>query len=388
MIPRLIEKNLVDKLINYDKLVILLGARQVGKTTLIQNIADNLKSKGKNVLLLNCDILEERNAVNTNSITSLTNLLSDLDFLFIDEAQRLDNPGLTLKIIHDNFKKVKVLATGSSSFELKNKLSDVLTGRYLDFYLYPLSLSEALTPPKIDKNNALWKSGADALLENLLLYGLYPEIYLTKIESDKKLFLDKITQSYLFKDILSFQKIKYPKAIKDLTKALAYQIGSEVSENELSNRLKIDRKTVISYMDILEQTFVIKRLFSFSKNPRREIGKNFKVYFLDLGIRNSLIGDFNQISLRSDAGRIWENFLFIERMKRNSSFCVQVENFFWRNYGGAEVDYIETNAETIRAFEFKYSQKGINTGSKSFTRNYNTTVKLINRNNYPEFILG
>lgn len=388
MIPRLIEKNLVDKLINYDKLVILLGARQVGKTTLIQNIADSLKSKGKNVLLVNCDILEERNAVNTNSITSLTNLLSDLDFLFIDEAQRLDNPGLTLKIIHDNFKKVKVLATGSSSFELKNKLSDVLTGRYLDFYLYPLSLSEALAPPKTDKNNALWKSGADALLENLLLYGLYPEIYLTKIESDKKLFLDKITQSYLFKDILSFQKIKYPKAIKDLAKALAYQIGSEVSENELSNRLKIDRKTVISYMDILEQTFVIKRLFSFSKNPRREIGKNFKVYFLDLGIRNSLIGDFNQISLRSDAGRIWENFLFIERMKRNSNLSVQVENFFWRNYGGAQVDYIETDAETIRAFEFKYSQKGINAGSKSFTRNYNTTVKLINRNNYPEFILG
>ena len=248
-------------------------------------------------------------------------ILTKIDVLIIDEAQRLDNPGLTLKVTYDNFPKVKVLATGSSSFDLKNKLSDPLTGRYLDFTLYPLSLTEVLNINKSSLPEALIKNQADALLPQLMLYGLYPDIYLQTNPQEKELFLDKIVESYLFKDILTFQRVKNSQAIKDLTRALAYQIGSEVNENELANRLKIDRKTVVSYLDVLEKAYVIVSNHPYSKNPRREIGKNYKIYFVDLGIRNSLIGDFNALSLRSDAGFLWENFLFMERRKLFANTC-------------------------------------------------------------------
>ncbi|MEK7517162.1 MAG: DUF4143 domain-containing protein, partial [Patescibacteria group bacterium] len=199
---------------------------------------------------------------------------------------------------------------------------------------------------------------------------------------EKELFLDKIVESYLFKDILTFQRVKNSQAIKDLTKALAYQIGSEVNENELANRLNVDRKTVVSYLDILEKAYVIISAHPYSKNPRREIGKNYKVYFVDLGIRNSLIGDFNPLSLRSDAGFLWENFLFIERRKLFANNQIGHSSYFWRSYSGAEVDYIEklTNKD-IQAFEFKYSDINISKGANSFTNEYKTEVKLINKEN-------
>ena len=389
MIPRLIEDLIVSSLESFEKIILVLGARQVGKTTLVKDISQKLEKKGNKIVYLNCDIDEERSIINTASKTLLERLLlSKVDVLLIDEAQRLDNPGLTLKIIHDNFPQVKVLATGSSSFDLKNKLSDPLTGRYLDFTLYPLSLTEILGAGESSKNPALLKNQTDVLLPQVMLYGLYPDVYLENSPGQKQILLEKIVESYLFKDILSFQRVKNSQAIKDLTKALAYQIGSEISENELSNRLKIDRKTVVSYLDILEKAYVIVSVHPYSKNPRREIGKNYKIYFVDLGIRNALIGDFNPVELRKDLGFLWENFLFMERRKLYANSQKSLSSYFWRSYSGAEVDYIEKVVnKDIQAFEFKYTGNALSRGANSFISKYNLAVKLITKENYFEFIL-
>lgn len=389
MIPRLIQDLVVSSLKSSGKVILVLGARQVGKTTLINNIRKKLEEDREKILYLNCDLQEDNNAINTTSMAILERLLllPKIDVLLIDEAQRLDNPGLTLKIIHDNFPKIKLLATGSSSFDLKNKLSDPLTGRYLDFTLYPFSFTEVLAVNKASLQKVLLKNRADQLLPQVMLYGLYPDIYLESSPQQKETLLDKIVESYLFKDILTFQRVKNSQAIKDLTRALAYQIGSEVNENELANRLKIDRKTVVSYLDVLEKSYIIVSNHPYSKNPRREIGKNYKIYFVDLGIRNSLIGDFNAPNLRKDAGALWENFLFVERKKLFANNQIGSSSYFWRSYSGAEVDYIEkvTNKD-IQAFEFKYSDDALSKGAGSFVKEYKTQVKLINKDNYLEFI--
>lgn len=387
MILRLIEHLILSSLKSSGKIILVFGARQVGKTTLVKDVGKKLEGAGKKVLYLNCDLAEDNTAVNTNSKAVLERLLSKVDVLLIDEAQRLDNPGLTLKIIYDNFPDVRVLATGSSSFDLKNKLSDPLTGRYLDFTLYPLSFTEILQAGGKIGNEALLKNQADALLPQVMLYGLYPEVYLSNTAEQKQALLERIVDSYLFKDILTFQRVKNSQAIKDLTKALAYQIGSEVNENELSNRLKIDRKTVVSYLDVLEKAYVIISAHPYSKNPRREIGSHYKIYFVDLGIRNALIGDFNSLDLRADSGFLWENFLFVERKKLFANAGKSVSSSFWRSYSGAEVDYIEkaTNKE-LKAFEFKYGSGILSKGAGSFTNEYGTKVQLVNQENYMDFI--
>ena len=385
MILRLTEDLILSSLNSSGKIILVLGARQVGKTTLVKDISKKLEGEGQKVLYLNCDLAEDSGAVNTNSKAVLERLLSGVDVLLVDEAQRLDNPGLTLKIIHDNFPKVKVLAIGSSSFDLKNKLSDPLTGRYLDFTLHPLSFTEVL---QVDgSNEVLLKNKADALLSQVMLYGLYPEVYLSNTPEQKQAQLERIVDSYLFKDILTFKRVQNSQAIKDLTKALAYQIGSEVNENELSSRLKIDRKTVVSYLGILEKSYVIVSVHPYSKNPRREIGSHYKIYFVDLGIRNALIGDFNSLDLRADGGFLWENFLFIERKKLFANKAMVVTSNFWRSYSGAEVDYIEkaTNKE-LKGFEFKYSSGSLSKGAGSFTSEYGTKVQLINQKNFLDFI--
>lgn len=371
MIPRLIEKPVITDLTK-KKIILILGARQVGKTTLLNSIKNKYLIK-KKTLYFNCDTEEDRNSINTTSLTELKKICRNSEYLLIDEAQRLDNPGLTLKIIFDNL-NIKIIATGSSSFELKNKLSDPLTGRYLDFVLYPLAFAEI----KTDVFN----------LDKLLLFGLYPEVFLLEKNKDKILLLNNISESYLFKDILTWQKIRRSQAIKDLLIAVAYQIGSEVNENELSNRLKIDRKTITSYLDILEKVFIIKRLYPFSKNPRREIGRRYKIYFLDLGIRNSLIGDFNDLAVRRDSGVLWENFILMEKLKMIEYRQQLADQYFWRSYGGGEIDLIEKSKITgkISAFEIKYQSESLSRGAKEFAKQYKIPVKVINTNNFKKFI--
>ncbi|MBI3384572.1 ATP-binding protein [Candidatus Gottesmanbacteria bacterium] len=377
MIPRLIEKVVKSALLGSGKIVLLLGARQVGKTTILNNLASSLQDQNQTMIYLNCDLEEDRRRLDTTSLTILRDLVKNFDFLLVDEAQRLTNSGLTLKIIHDQLPKTKVLATGSSSLNLKNKLSDPLTGRYLDFTLYPFSLVETSG-----------KQNLDYFLPSVMNFGLYPEIYLDQNPAAKATKLIKIIDSYLFKDILEFQKVRQPQILKDLTKALAYQIGSEVNENELASRLKIDRKTVINYFDLLEKTFVIVRVFPFSQNPRREIGRKYKIYFVDLGIRNALIGDFNVPTIRADIGKLWENFLVIERLKKIANAGEIINVNFWRSYGGAEIDYLERKPmeKLPRAFEFKFGQGKMSKGARSFEEKYNIKPQLVNQENFSDFI--
>lgn len=367
MIPREV-RNLVNKsLEETNKVVLLFGARQVGKTTLIKTF------QRPGDLFLNCDLKEQLEKINTTSFQKLQKSLAGVKRLFVDEAQNLDNPGLTLKILYDNFQDIRVLATGSSNFELKNRLSDALTGRYLDFELLPLSLSEISH-----------KENYKHFIDDLMLFGGFPEVFLGKDSAYKKDLLDKIIESYLFKDILAFNRIRNSQAIVELTQALAYQVGSEINENELANRLKIDRKTVISYLDILEKSFVIRRVYPYSKNPRQEIGRRYKIYFYDLGLRNALIGDFNPLNIRQDVGALWENFLFIERYNQLNNHNMRTRQYFWRSYTGAEVDYIEDHP--LSAFEFKYSGTNISRGSRAFETVYKVKPKLINKENVDELL--
>ncbi|MDO9087176.1 MAG: ATP-binding protein [Anaerolineaceae bacterium] len=386
MIPRTIETVIYPRLSTLHKAIILLGARQVGKTTLLMKLQKRLVDEGKKVRFLNCDLEEERQAINTTSRTMLDRLVTGIDAIFIDEIQRLNSPGLTLKILVDLYPQLMILVTGSSSYELRNQLNDALTGRYLDYILNPLSFSEVLESTDSGKDPALAYPTANVLLPDVLRHGFYPEIYLEANPVTKQLLLAKIVESYLFKDILAFHRIRYSQAIVDLTRALAYQIGSEVNENELSRRLKIDRKTILSYIDILEKSYVVKRLYPFSRNPRREIGKQSKIYFIDLGIRNALIGDFNDLDVRTDQGAIWENFLIVERWKLFANLGKSIQSRFWRAYSGAEVDYIEESSrDDLKAYELKLNSDRSKSG-KSFFNEYGKEVITINKVNYLDFI--
>lgn len=388
MIPRLVQKSILDAL-ETRKILLLFGPRQAGKTTLLAAIQTKLETDHKRVLYLNCDTEEDRSSLNTTAKTLLLQLTEQADVLLIDEAQRLDNPGLTLKILYDHVPRIHIIATGSSSFQLKNTVSDALTGRYLDFTLYPLSLTEIASYAGFSLNPVRLKQQTDTLLDHLLLYGTYPDVYLQPSTRVKQQLLTTITQSYLFKDVLSFGRIRHSQALVDLARALAYQIGSEVNEHELSNRLKIDRKTVVSYLDVLEQSYVIFRVHPYSRNPRREIGHKFKVYFLDIGIRNALLGDFNTIALRADLGFLWENFVLMERVKMSAHLGNALLFNFWRTYGGAEVDWIERkDAKRVEAFECKYQGKTLSRGAHAFTKEYKIPVTLINRETYPTYLLS
>lgn len=369
MIPRLIQNIVTKTLLESNKIIIVLGPRQAGKTTLINDISKKLS----NTLKLNCDTEEDLNLINTTSLSNLQTILSDKNYLILDEAQRLTNAGLTLKIIHDNFPNLKVLVTGSSSFEIKNKMSDALTGRYFDFTLYPLSYSEIAQP-------------GNQVLESILTYGEYPDVYLEPNPELKMAQLARITESFLFRDILSFSKIRNSESLNNLARAIAFQIGSEINENELASRIKIDRKTLVSYLDILEKAFVIKRLHPYSQNPRREIGRRYKVYFIDLGIRNQLIGQFNPLAIREDYGRLWENFLVIERLKKWSPSLNIPQSYFWRNLNGSEVDYLELINGKVEGYEFKLGTSNKVRFPETYTKQYKNIPKLITSDNFSEFI--
>lgn len=388
MILRFIEQTIFEQLAVLHKVILILGARQVGKTTLLRAIESRLVGEGRRVRYLNCDVAEERRAIDTTSRMVLDRLVTGIDVVLVDEAQRLADPGLTLKILYDLYPQLLVIATGSSSFDLSNRVTDALTGRYLDFTLFPFSLGEVLAASGVLSDLALRQPSADALLPDVLLYGLYPEIYLAGDPKTRQLLLAKLVESYLFKDILAFQRIRHSQVVVDLARALAYQIGHEVNESELANRLKVDRKTVVSYLDILEKSFVIIRLHPFANNPRREIGKQTKIYFLDLGIRNALINDFNDLAIRADRGRLWENFLVVERLKHFANRGETVRSRFWRAYGGAEVDYLEEAADGPHAYEFKYGAGSLRAGGDAFRRAYGAGVQLVNQENYLDFVLG
>jgi predicted AAA+ superfamily ATPase len=372
MIPRISQHTVIDALSPW-RIVILYGARQTGKTTILKSIESQIH---KTMHYFNADTLEDRSRLDTTSLAALATVAQNTEYLLIDEAQRLTNPGLTLKILHDQFPKLHIVATGSASFELKNRISDALTGRAKTITLYPFSL------PELTDFVAVAKAGIDPFVSDMLTYGSYPQVWLSKTHAEKVDRLNQIVDSYLFKDILQLETIRGSEPLSQLVRAVAYQIGNLVNESELAVCLKIDRKTVNRYLTILEQLFIITRVYPYAKNPRREIGKQYKLYFTDLGIRNALIGDFNIPSIRNDLGALWENWCAIERLKQAYNAGNTVKPMFWRTYNGAEVDWLELTAQGIRAYEMKYGEKYARKSATSFTRLYNIPVTTITWNSY------
>lgn len=374
IVTRVIEKQ-VEKDLFKGRVIIIYGARQVGKTTLIKKIQNQ---HPKDSLYLNCDEPEIRNKLTETTSTNLKDFIKNKKLVFFDEAQRVKNIGLTLKLLVDNYPEIQLVATGSSSFDLSNKISEPLTGRKYEFYLYPFSLGE------IEKNYETFEM--DRLLESRIIYGMYPDVVLDNVENKRK--LKEIIKSYLYQDIFQYQLIKNPEILEKLLLALALQIGSEVSYNELANLLNIDKKTIQRYIELLEKAFVIFRLKPYSKNLRNELSKLRKIYFWDTGVRNALINNFNDFNLRTDVGALWENFMISERLKNNNNLNLGQRSYFWRTHQQQEIDYLEIGEgeNKISAFEFKWGKKIAKIPNIFSTTYPNSHFQTINKENFKQFL--
>lgn len=356
-------------------ITIIYGPRRVGKTFLLKEIQKVFPEE--KTLLLNGDTQESRDLLNTTSLTKLSETVKNYSSIIIDEAQRIPSISLVLKILIDNFPEKNIIITGSTSLRLSRGVSETLTGRTIKYYLYPLSTVE-ITTGKTDIEKQYF-------LSEQLIFGGYPYIQDLSSSEDKKRYLISIIEDYLFQDILDLKEIAVTDNLRKLATLLAYQIGQEVSFNELSLSLKIDVKTVIRYIDLLKQGFIIFEVGAFSKNLRKEVVKNKKYYFWDLGIRNALLGLFTPLETRGDIGFLWENFLAVERTKKVHYENKIIQAYFWRTYDNAEIDWIEIEGQKIRAYEFKWrSEKGKT--PKSFFDNYKEKVTVINKNNYLNFV--
>ena len=371
MINRTIQSKIEGK-IGKGKTIILLGPRQVGKTTLIKDILEN-----RSYLFLDGDDPTVRNLLTNPNTEQIKNIIGSHKILFIDEAQRIENIGITLKIITDQFKDVQLLVSGSSAFEINNKLNEPLTGRKWEYHLYPVSWKE------LEESLGFLKSSQQ--LELRMIYGMYPDV-INNVGEEVEV-LRQLTDSYLYKDILAFGGIRKPEILEKLLQALALQMGNEVSYNELSQLLGVDKNTVSNYIDILEKAFVVFKLKSFSRNLRNEIKTNQKIYFYDTGIRNAVIGNFNALELRQDKGALWENFLISERMKKLEYENDLAKQYFWRTSQQQEIDYVEDKAGEIIGFEFKWSPKAKVTIPILFQETYGAEVRVITPKNFRTFLI-
>jgi len=356
------------------KALIIYGPRQVGKTTFSHFLLDEYKNSTLN---LNGDNFDTRELLSEPNPVKLKAILGQKKILFIDEAQRIPEIGLVLKIVIDQLEGIQVIATGSSSFDLSSKINEPLTGRKYEMLLLPLSWSELSNNTDFITENRM--------LEQRLIYGAYPEIVTDTINAQEHLSL--IANSYLYKDLFELEQIKKPLLFEKLVKALALQVGSEVNVNELSRMLSVDNKTIEKYISLLEKSFVIFSLNSFNRNVRNELKKSRKIYFYDNGVINAITGNFNLLKNRFDSGILWENYLMSERKKllniTNSTFTMH----FWRTTQQQEIDYIEESFDTLKAFEFKWKEKQKVKLSKTFTNAYpNASTKIISRENYFEFL--
>ncbi|HTJ13379.1 MAG TPA: ATP-binding protein [Dinghuibacter sp.] len=372
MIPRILHDT-IEKRLFKGKAVLIFGPRQSGKSTLVESLL-----KDKDHFYFNGDESDAREALTNTTSTRLKAYIGNKKIVFIDEAQRIPNIGLTLKLFTDQIKNVQVIATGSSTFELSSQVNEPLTGRKYEFMLFPLSFAEM-----VQYHGLLTEK---RLIEHRLRYGYYPEI-LTKTGEEKEL-LKLLADSYLYKDLLMLEQIKKPILLEKLLKALAYQVGSEVNYTELGQTLHTDYKTVERYIDLLEKTFVVFRLPAFSRNGRNEIKRGRKVYFYDCGIRNAVIGNFSPLSSRADVGAMWENFVIAERVKSLMYQGKDVMQYFWRTTLQQEIDLIEDNEGILSAFEIKWNPKARVRFSQTFTGNYPGTItSIISPANIEDFLL-
>lgn len=372
MIKRPIQALIEQKLFK-GKAILLFGPRQTGKSTLIESILS-----GKEHLYLNGDDADTEALLTRTTAVKLKMAVGTNKIVFIDEAQRIANIGLTIKLFTDQIKEVQVIATGSSAFELSGSVNEPLTGRKYEFLLYPLSFSEM-----VDKHGLIQEKRH---IEHRMIYGYYPEI-VTKIGEEKE-HLKLLTGSYLYKDLLMLEQIKKPMLLEKLLKALALQIGSEVNNQEIGQLIGSNGKTVDKYIDLLEKAFVVFRLPAFSRNVRNEIKKGQKVYFYDCGIRNAVINNFKPLSSRTDVGALWENFLMAERMKFLRYSYIDAGQYFWRTTQQQEIDLIEDFNGGLSAYEFKWSRLAKVRFPQTFTNNYpETQTKVISPDNLEEFLL-
>ncbi len=354
------------------KIISIFGARQVGKTTMVQQI---LGAHSDSSAYYNCDIPSVADYFKTPEPALLKRLIGNTELIVIDEAQRVPNIGMTLKVLHDALPHLQVIATGSSSFLLGNAVNEALTGRGIEFLLYPFSLKEL---EQVYKPNEI-----DAQLAYFMRYGLYPEI-VDKAENEARLLIENLSSKYLYKDILELENLKKPELLTNLLQLLALQLGSEVSRNEIANKLNTSRETIERYMDLLEKCFVIYRLKPLSRNLRKEIARKEKIYFYDLGVRNAILNAFQDIPLRNDVGALFENLMIIERQKYLENSGEKPNSWFWRTHDQKEIDYIEEKNTTFTAFEFKWTNGKISKSTQnSFLANYpKTSFRLITRSDY------
>lgn len=373
MIIRRLEKIIRDKLF-HKKAIIVIGSRQVGKTTLLHHIFSNQTE----VVWLNGDEIDVQKMFREISADRFKAIIGQKKIVIIDEAQRIENIGLRLKLITDSIPEVQVIATGSSSFELANKLNEPLTGRKWEYKMFPLSFSEMA-----QYNGLLVEK---RLLPHRLIFGYYPDV--VNNQGNEKEILNQLSDSYLFKDVLMIDQIKKPEKLLNLLQAIALQVGSQVSYNELGSLCSLDSKTVEKYINLLEKTFVIFKLGSFSRNIRNELKNSKKIYFYDNGIRNALVSNFNQLENRTDVGHLWENFLISERIKYLNYNSKWVNKWFWRTKEQNEIDYIEESDGKLSAYEFKWKPDAKIKFPKIFSSNYtDSSFEVIHRDNFESFLL-
>lgn len=371
--PRTISTNLRQHLFR-GKVIIIYGPRQVGKTTLCQQLLAQTKVAHA---YFNCeDPQVKSNLLDASASQIATYLGTDKKLIILDEAQAITNIGRTIKLVHDAYPQLQIIATGSSSFDLANQINEPLTGRKLEYLLYPLSMSELYPDARSFQEN----------LSDRLIYGSYPEIVKTQDRLQRIQLLQNLASSYLYKDILSFENIKSPDVLDKILRALALQLGGEVSYNELATLVGVDKNTVARYIRLLEQSFIIFRLPPLVRNRRDEIRKLRKIYFYDLGLRNTLINAFNDLPLRADIGALWENFLICERLKKQHNCFWYTNNYYWRTHRNEEIDWVEEFDEKLYPYEFKWQKTTSKRHSFNQTYPQASTIRVINQKNFYSFL--
>lgn len=373
MITRILQKSINNK-INTGKAIVILGARQVGKTTLLKTLFGNLEE----VLWFNGDEMDVQALFSAISASRLKTIFGAKKIIIIDEAQRINDIGLRMKLIVDQIPEVQLVVTGSSAFELANRINEPLTGRKWEYQMFPLSFGEMVAHHGLLEEKRL--------LPHRMLYGYYPDV--VNHAGNEKEILKQLSNSYLYKDVLLLEQIKKPERLLKLLQGLAFQVGSQVSYNELSQLSGLDAKTVEKYLVLLEQTYIIFRVGSFSRNLRSELKKSRKIYFYDNGIRNALIANFNQVELRQDVGALWENFIFAERMKHLHYINQWTNTWYWRTKEQKEIDCVEERDGQLTCYEFKWNPVAKYKAPKLFLDSYpGSQFKIIHKENLEEFLM-
>ncbi len=373
-IQRTIQKH-IEKNFFEGKIIVIYGARQVGKTTLLKTLQE--KYKNKEQIYLNCDEPDIRESLIDTSSTELKAQIGNAQIVYIDEAQRVKNIGLSLKLAIDSMPGKQFIVTGSSSFDLANKINEPLTGRKYEFYLYPFSLEELKNHYSLLEHRRL--------LDKYLSFGLFPDVIGQSQKAEQ--IVSGLVRGTLYKDVLKYQQLRHAELLEKLLKALAFQIGNEVSYDELALKLRSTKETIKRYVRLLEQSFIIFELPPFSRNLRTELKKMRKIYFYDVGIRNALINAFGPIDIRNDVGSLWENFLIAERIKHLHNNMNFPNTYFWRTWRQEEIDYLEEKNLKLSAYEFKWNPKKKTRVPKAFSDNYkDASFLLINPQNYQDFV--